>query len=73
MPLLTELDDVCGRNSTKMPRRRRWTEDGLVAPKSDEGGWKLFSWIHFGMDDWGKWGLCFTLALTFYPLPQERK
>ena len=25
------------------------------------------------MDDWGKSDLCFTPALTFYPLPQERK
>jgi hypothetical protein len=25
------------------------------------------------MDDRGELDLCFTLALTFYPLPQERK
>jgi len=61
MPLLTELDDVCGRNSTKMPRLWRWTEGGLVAPtrrgeaqrrrKSGEGGREPFSCIHFGMAD----------------------
>jgi hypothetical protein len=36
-------------------------DGGLVAPQPCEGGRELFSDIHFGMDEQGKWRLNFLI------------